>query len=555
MMMMRGALTTWVRAGARAPGGHLVVLVTVGLLGAGCDARTSSPALVSLSGSASSPDGMVVTGAPQATAAGASVLGSGGNAADAAVAAALALAVVEPSQSGLGGRTQVVFRTGSGELGGIDATTVVPAIYDPASAPGGERGAAAVGIPGTVAGLARLHAEHGVLPWPNVVGPALALARDGFSLHPGEAARWAASAELLRGSPSVAALLLGEDGAVPGAGERIVQPRLARVFEALASDGPEVFYRGWVADSIAADLGRSGGYVTREDLSGYRALDAVMARGRIADLEVVGSWLPAGGATSIEALQILDRAGVGPTSGPGEWARGLATALTYAYQDRERVQGHPPTRAAAWITSDSLARRHGRELGSAASGPSDADEPEHTTHVAVVDADGFAVALTQSLGPSFGAAVATSSLGFLYASTLGGYLAEGGPGTRAWSSQSPLIVLRDGEPVLTLGGGGGRRIISSAVAVVARFASGESLADGLAAPRLHPTDTTVYLDDSWSDAAADGLRSAGWRVERRERSYFARLNGIARGPGGTWEGVADPVWPDGAAAGPLRPGG
>ncbi len=504
-----------------------------------------------LTNRAVSGEGMVVSGSPPATEAGAAILAAGGNAADAAVAVALALAVTEPSQSGLGGRTQIVFRTPDGTLGGIDATSVVPASYDPATAPEGEQGHGAVGIPGMVAGLGRLHGEHGVLPWTDVVAPALTLATVGFELPSGEAARWSASAEALAAHPSAAALFLDAEGRPPAAGDMVDQPELAAVLQTLAEEGADAFYRGWIADSVAADMARNGGYVRSADLRGYRALDAVLARGRFGAFDLVGTWLPAGGATTIEALQILHAAGRGPDAGPASWAVALAGALTHAYADRDSVQDADPGEAVAWITSDSLARRHADEL-TAAAPSSDAGEPDHTTHVAVVDRDGFVVALTQSLGPQFGAMVATPSLGFLYASTLGGYLAEGGPGTRAWSSQSPMIALRDGEPVLTLGGGGGRRIISAAVGAVARTAAGADLADALTAPRLHPTGGTVYVDGRWDPAVVPALEAAGWSVEVRERSYFARLNAVARDSTGAWVGVADPVWTNGAASGPLR---
>ncbi len=390
------------------------------LAAGGCDAPAADRGTTVLERVAQSGEGMVVSGAPQATAAGARVLAAGGNAADAAVATALALAVVEPSQSGLGGRTQVVFRTADGRVGGIDATTVVPADYDPATAPQGERGHAAVGIPGTVPGLGRLHGEHGVLPWSEVVLPALELARDGFEIQSGHATRLAESAAQLPEHPSAAAHFLDEAGSPPPAGDRVVQPVLARVLEALMVEGPDLFHRGWVADSVAADLARNGGFVTAADLAGYQAVDAVMARGRYGELDLVGSWLPAGGATSIQALQILDAAGVGPDDPPSVWAPVLAGALTAAYADRETAQGWPAPEAVAWITSDSLAARHGRALrptDAPSPPPDEAGEPEHTTHVAVADSDGFVVALTQSLGPSFGAMVATPSLGFLYAST------------------------------------------------------------------------------------------------------------------------------------------
>lgn len=521
---------------------------------------------------------MVVTGSPHATEAGARMLALGGNAVDAAVAAAFALAVAEPTQSGLGGRTQLLVRMADGTVHGIDGTTQVPAVYDPATAPIGEHGHGAVGIPGSVAALARALEERGTLPLATVLGPARQWARQGHTLTAGEAGRLAQVVPDLDPG-SEAALRFGAPGGIPlEPGSLLVQEDLAGVLDLLAAEGPDAFYRGIVAERMAEDMAEHGGFVTARDLAEYRAEDSAVGYGSYRGLELVGGYLPASGVTVIEALQILDRFLL-----PGDeaaWAAVVAEALEASFQDRETAEPWPAERGVAWLTSDTLADRRALEIGRrlatagvqlapGASGPkrtasagrgdirassaripvaAPADEHPFTTHVSVADTFGNVVALTQSLGPTGGARVVTPGLGFLYASTLGGYLAGGGPGYRPWSSQAPLLVLRDGAPWLVVGGAGSRRILSAIVATLSRVLDRDlTLEAAMAAPRLHPSEGTMHVEAGW--LAADALRTLSYEVEERPRDYFARVN-VVQVSGESFLGVGEPRWLESAAAGP-----
>lgn len=567
------------RRAAAAPVRTLLLGLAVwALAGCGDGGRARSGAGVERAGApahsaaAISGSGMVVSGSPYATEAGVRMLEAGGNAVDAAVAAAFALAVAEPTQSGLGGRTQILVRMADGRVRGIDGTTQVPAGYDPAAAPEGEHGHGAVGIPGTVAALARALELAGTLPLASVLAPAIEFARDGIALPEGEARRLAAVAGELDPDSEVARVFL-KDGSVPHEpGETLVQPDLASVLEALAAEGPDVFYRGAVARAMAADMAAHGGFVTAADLADYRAVDAPVGEGRFAGARVFGSYLPASGVTVIGILQTLER--LAPDAADeGAWAAAVAEALLAGFEDRETAEdGRTPGDAVAWLTSDSLADRRAREIADklrrvgaggeapAASVPpaafDDGSEPAFTTHVSVADADGNAVALSQSLGPTLGARVVTPGLGFLYASTLGGYLTGGGPGYRPWSSQAPLIVARDGvegvpESLLVIGGAGSRRILSALVSTMARYLRhGEPLEAALAAPRLHPAGGRVDVEEGW--AAADALQAAGYEVALREPSYFARLNAVEYLTPIGFRGVGEPRWSESAAGGPRR---
>jgi gamma-glutamyltranspeptidase/glutathione hydrolase len=511
---------------------------------------------------------MVVSGSPYATEAGVRMLEAGGNAVDAAVAAAFALAVAEPTQSGLGGRTQMIVRMTDGTVHGIDGTTEVPAGYDPDTAPRGEHGHAAVGIPGTVAALVRALEEHGTLPLARVMAPATVWAREGIRLPAGEARRLAEVAPELDPSSEVARLFLGPDGVPPAAGDVLVQPVLARVLASIAAGGADAFYRGDIARRMAGDMAAHGGFVTLDDLRAYRARDAVVGEGSFHGFRLVGTYLPASGVTVVEILQVLEGLAPDPLD-EGRWAAAVSEALLAGFADREASESLSPERAAAWLTADTLAARRAREIRrrlypdreAGAAGPSlasapgaadDGSEAAFTTHISVADTFGNAVALTQSLGPTLGARVATPGLGFLYASTLGGYLSGGGPGYRPWSSQSPLLVVDpDGRTVLALGGAGARRIVSALVSTLERaLGHGVDMAEALAAPRLHPTGSEILVQEGWS--VADTLRAMGYDVSTREASYFARLNVVERLPDGGFRGVGEPRWPESAAGGPRH---
>src|SRR5262245_31295409 len=180
--------------------------------------------------------GMVVSGSAIASAVGARVLQDGGNAVEAAVATAFALSVVEPSMSGIGGRTQLLIRTRSGEFYGIDGGTAVPAAYPPGTVASSDDayGYKTVGVPGTVAALATALERHGTWPLARVMEPAIALARDGFVLSAAEAARFAGEAKELKETEGATRYFLKADGSAYAAGERFVQNDLARTLETVA---------------------------------------------------------------------------------------------------------------------------------------------------------------------------------------------------------------------------------------------------------------------------------------------------------------------------------
>lgn len=507
---------------------------------------------------ARSDQGVVATAHPLATLAGLRVLEAGGNAADAAVASAFAAAVVLPSMNSIGGRNQILIRRANGDVYGIDGTTQVPKGYDPATAPRARHGYATIGIPGAVAGLMRLHDEHGSLPLRQVMAPAIDYARHGFRLLPQQEFFQAMAAADLAESTGARAYFLDDDGSPLQAGESLVQEDLAQTLEAIRADAGESFYRGEIARAMAEDMEANGGYVTLEDLASYRAEDSRIVRGSYRGFELVGMDVPAAGAVCIGALQMMET--FDPESmRPEEWAAVAGQAIGLASMELGRLG---PDSVAARVTSkewaeESAAGITGPGKGQLRAAEEPRSEPQaftalpeahFTTHVSVADADGMAVGLTQTVGPVMGSRVATPGLGFHYAVTLGGYLMESPPGTRARSFVSPFLVLKDGEPFLALGAAGGEKIVSSIVQVVSRVIDGGlSLPEAMEAPRVAMGfNGTLAMETSgprgWTESQLDRVRAMGMEVTAVDGPVsFALVQALLWDPtAGVWTAVSEP---------------
>ena len=549
------------------------VVLFLALLAAGVRGQEPPPFQLQVD---ESPHGIVAAAQPLATWAGTRMLEAGGNAADAAVAAGFAIAVVEPTMNSIGGRTQILLRLPGAEVAGIDATTQAPLTYDPRTAPQADYGYAVIGVPGAVAGLVRLSREYGTLPLETVMAPAIRYAEEGFRLLPGEAARQAAGAEEAAEFQGTRQYYLQADGSPYEAGDLLVQRDLARTLRSIAETGGESFYRGEIAERIARDMEIHGGAVTTESLRNYVARDALIVRGSYRGYDLAGSYIPAAGALAIEALHILENFPLG-TMTPAERAALVGRALELAFQDW-RLQG--PPEMARQLTSKEWAAERAAEIdlplsvgvsgsGMATGGPAlpglawgDPARMEHTTHLSTADAGGMMVALTQTLGPSMGSKVATPGLGFLYASTLGGYLGSMEPGERARSNICPLLVLEDGEPLMVLGAAGGRMIPVAVVNAIVHFVDGGlSFPEAVMAPRVAPDRETGLLLEThpgagWSPALVETVRELGVEIRSIPReASFGRIHGIRWDrERRVWVGMADPDW-EGTALGVRRPGG
>ncbi len=507
--------------------------------------------------------GAVATAHPLATQAGVEMLEAGGNAVDAAVSAAFTLAVVEPSMSGIGGRTQILISSSSGEVFGIDGTTQAPLHYDYENAPKKRYGYPSIGVPGVVRGLTKALNEHGSLPLRKVMKPAISLAENGHALISGEALRQASVNKELNEFEGSRRYFLNEDGSAKKAGDWVVQTDLARVLNAIAEDGPDVFYEGWIAERIIEDNQANGGVLTRKALKDYRAENSYIVHGSYRGFDLVALYLPAFGAITIEVLHIIEALEEDMTD-ERIWGEALHNAIEAAYLDRKEQHS---LEDAERLTSKAWARERADEISNGSLSPRSGGEPlpeawsapmGHTTHLTVVDRDGMVVALTQTLGTTLGSKVATPGLGFAYAQTLGGYLGEVRAGERASSHISPLLVSNNGSPFLALGAAGGSRIPSSIVAVISRIIDqGHDLASALRLPRVYPTEEGIDLEFTgglgWSLADSLHFVELGYGVSvQRGIGRFGRIHAVMNDTvTGEWIGGADPDW-EGSSAAPAQ---
>ena len=254
----------------------------------------------------SSNKGVVVTAHPLASRVGAEILAENGNAVDAAVAAAFALSVVEPSMSGIGGRAQILIYSPKTGFHGIDATTAAPSDYDYENAPKKRYGYPSIGIPGVVKGLTKALADHGSLKREVIMAPAIKIASKGHALIAGEAIRQSNVREQLLEFKGSRQHFLNADSSSRIPGQWVVQKELATVLQAISDEGPDVFYSGWIAEKIVEDNIANGGVLSMNAMKEYKALDAHLVKGDYRGNEITGLWIPSFGAITIEALQILE---------------------------------------------------------------------------------------------------------------------------------------------------------------------------------------------------------------------------------------------------------
>ena len=511
--------------------------------------------------------GMVATGSTYATEAGVLALEAGGNAVDAAAAAAFALMVTDPANTSLGGRAQILVRLATGETIAIDGATEAPAGVPPLGGPKDDRtGYATAAIPGAPAALDLLVRRYGKRSLREALAPAIELAEQGFLVPERLAGTWRRTRDQLAGSAGAARTFLKPDGSTWSAGERFRQPALARVLRQLADSGVEVLYRGGIADAIARDMARNRGFVTAADLAGYRAQDGVIVRTRYRGHEVASAGGRAWGNTMTEMLNILGnfelRRGPPDAREVELFARVIAQALEDRPQQLGTLRPKPDGLPLETLSSPEFAKERAERIRRAMAGepvPHGAgpapDQAGDTSHLSFMDTEGNAVALTMSIGPSFGTRVATEELGFLY-----GYSyrmrSDPTPGARDLTEMTPTIVSRDGQPVLVIGGAGSERIPSAILQVLSnRIDRDWPLGRALLAPRISAVDTMVRMQPGFPAAIRRALEIRGFQVEiiaRDDPRHAGLVHAVGYDPAsGRFTGAADRD-DSGSAAGPDR---
>ena len=491
---------------------------------------------------------------PLASQAGKDIFSIGGNAFDAAVAAAFTLSVVEPSMSGIGGRLQSIYKTKDGNIAGVDATTQIPFNYDSKNSSSDSYGYKTIGIPGVVAGLIKLHEEHGELDLKTVMASSIRHAEEGYMIFPGEAKRQASAKSIIESFEGTKLYFLNSEGNSFIAGDIVVQKDLANTLRIISENGKAGFYEGEVAEKIVNDIQSNGGLLTLDDLKNYSALDSKVLTGNFQGYKIHSLYLPSYGAITIQILQILDNLNIQTEN---ELAIKISSASERAYKYRY-YQNNPDSLKS--ILSYDLARKIANKINnddSLLALKNESDETlesdlavGHTTHLTTADQHGNVVAITQTLGPNMGSKVATKGLGFLYNVTmgpyLGGYLGEDKPGDRASSHISPTLFTNGDEVVLALGAAGGQRIITAITQVAYRYlAQNTPLYDALYLPRYYKDDGILYIENHLGINRINAqLFSSVYNVKRiPHKAYFGRVHAVALDSlKKLWIGSADPDW-------------
>lgn len=502
-----------------------------------------------------------VEGWPEAAQAGEAMLAAGGNAVDAIVTAALVAGVVAPQMCGPGGYGgHAIFALENGRrLTAIDFNTAAPAAFREDIFPLDESGKVkgqineigwlAAGVPGTLAGLQLALDRFGTVGFARAAEPAIRLARDGFPVGTSLARAIRSNRARLKRYPATAQWLMPE-GEPPKEGATFRNPDLAAMLEKLAAAGSvEPFYRGEIAERIADAFQKNGGLVTVADLAAYQAREVRPLAFEWNGCSIRTPPPTAGGLTTLEALAILKALGWSEWDAESDRAkRAVLEALRAAWRDRLRWLGDPEK--ADVPTARLLSVQHVKQLAEEVSHALNSGRPiaaetdgrpaGGTIHLSAADANGNFAALTLTHGGSFGAQVTVPGLGLVLGHGMSrfeprpGHPNSPGPGKRPLHNMCPTTVLRDGKPVIAVGGRGGRKIPNALFVVLAEIVGRkQSPTAGLAEPRLH-TDggLDLQLEPSWSDADEALFRSVGYTITR---SPHATVSAVWRETDGKWQ--------------------
>jgi gamma-glutamyltranspeptidase/glutathione hydrolase len=568
----------------------VLVLLVVGLTAAGLAA--GRVALAASAAPVQAQQGMVVTSQPDATRAGVAVLEAGGNAVDAAAAAAFALGVTQPFSAGIGGGGFMLIRLADGgEVIAIDAREMAPAaasrdmyvkegVDEHASLLGG----LAVGTPGLVAGLDLAVRRYGTMPLGELLQPAIALTEAGFAIGPHHARmieRMRRRLPVADAFAETARIQFPPRGHPAEPGWLLMQPELGATLTAIAEHGPGAFYRGPVAAAMAAEVVRRGGILTEADLAGYQPRLREAVSGSYRGVEVHSFPPPSsGGVVLLEILNILegfDLASRGAGSSAGLHVIAEAMKLAFAdraaylgdadfvevpvdrliakrYAERQRARINPPWfRRAPW-------KWLRREQAIRVEGPGLEQNDSGTTHLSVTDGFGNAVALTMTINTPYGSGITVPGTGILLNNEMDDFAKAPGepnvyglvdtrgmnaiePGKRPLSSMTPTILVKDGRVLMVTGSPGGPRIISSVLLTILNVLDYRmDVQEAVSVPRFHHQwlPDRLLVEPATPEDVVSGLRARGHQVEISKRNWSA-AQAIVIDPGtGRHSGGSDP---------------
>ena len=528
----------------------------------------------------------VVSQSDLASVVGARILGEGGNAIDAAVATAFAMAVTHPAAGNIGGGGFIVYRPATGEPAAFDFRETAPARSSPTMFVRGgtydedlhHQSHLAVGTPGTVAGLHMAWKALGSKPWKVLVEPGVGLARDGFPVSVGLARSLEGQLPRFKRYPASLAQFT-KNGVPYQAGDILKQPDLARTLQRIADNGPAGFYEGETALLLEKEMAANGGLITGEDLKAYRARERAPLRGTYRGHDVIAMPpVSSGGTALIEMLNVLEGYDLKASGfGSARTVHLMGESMRRAFADRARylgdpdfVNGMPLPKLLSKDYAAELRKGINRDRASTSS-PQTFDWPSEgveTTHLSVVDKERNAVSLTYTLEFSYGSAIVVPGAGFLLNNEMGDFNAVPGlttpdgligtepnlavPGKRMLSSMTPAIIAKDGKLLMVTGSPGGRTIINTVLQTILNVIDhGMNAQEAVDAGRVHHQwlpDRLQYEQFGFSPDTIELLQRMGHTMLQNTGQGVAEVIVVDAKTGGLDSGV-DRRAPDGGARG------
>jgi gamma-glutamyltranspeptidase/glutathione hydrolase len=503
--------------------------------------------------------------------AGAAILRRGGNAFDAAAAAAFMEAVVAPASCGIGGygAAGIGFVAGTGTLVALDAGTVAPRAATPGMFPvvpardpndfkmrdaRHKSGPLSVAVPGVLGGVLTLLETWGRLDRGAVMAPAIAAARAGVPLTPGRALTWLSLKAESEGAPAP------DRARLPAV---VAMPELAETLEAIAAEGAALFYSGRIGRAIADDVRARGGILTREDMAAYRTLAVSPVSVEVRGQRLATPPPPSGGLTSLQIVALFDRLERRGKAGPSGSVAALEALLEIdkvVWEERltrradPRFMAGPPEALLADSHLDALCARVEAGLSDPGPGRLVAPDPlRGTVHLAAADSEGNLVAWTQTHGGGFGSGIMVKGTGIVLGHGMcrfdprPGWANAIAPGKRPLHNMAPIVAVKEGRAVLAAGASGGRTIVNNAAALaIGGLIQQLDPAASVAAPRLQcETIEPAVVERSAGAGRIASLRARGHRITEATRDAgSAHL--LAR-EGDLWAGAAEPRLADAAA--------
>ncbi len=533
-------------------------------------------------------NGMVVSSNALASKAGIDILKKGGNAIDASIATALALAVTHPTAGNIGGGGFLVFMNAAGVVTTIDFREKAPLAASPTMFLDAEgklikesnhEGIKSIGVPGTIAGLYMAHQKYGKLPWRELVQPSVDLAKNGFRMP------WGLYKEALqvlddnKSNDFMKRYFSSAKDDVTKPGEVWKQLALAKTLELIRDNGQDGFYKGVVAQEIENYMKQNGGIITKKDLEKYTAIERKPIKGTYKEYEIYSMPPPSsGGVALIEMLNMMELANLDSIEfNSSSYVHLLAEVMRRAYADRAEYMGDPDFNLEMpldRLSSKQFAKMRYNNIDRSKASLSDSSKFGHpydgdnTTHFSVVDKEGNAVSLTYTLEYSYGSRMGSNNLGFIFNNEMGDFNPVPGittnsgqigtdpngiaPEKRMLSSMTPTIVVKNGKPYLIIGTPGGRTIINTVFQTVLNVLTYDMQIDkAIEAMKIHEQwlpDEIVYEKNLMSPDTKRALEAMGHHL--RAVGNLGSLMGITYDDKlKVYIGYSDSSSPDGGAAG------